>query len=99
MVSVISSPSASKIVILNCASKATIRPLTVTGLVTESPASGESTSATSAGAGSGLGWQTSGWAVGVGDSSPGSGETVAPGVISTPSPLLQASSRTTAHAT
>src|SRR3990172_1417265 len=72
--SAISAPAASKIVMLNCASKAAIRPLTVTGLVTESPASGESTSATSVGAGSGLGWQTSGWAVGVGDSSPGSGE-------------------------
>src|SRR3990172_2187559 len=85
-------------VMLNCASKATKRPPTVTGLVTESPASGESTLATSADAGSGLGRQTSGASVGVGDSSPGPGETVAPGVMSTPSPLLQASTRTTAHA-
>src|SRR3990172_3145935 len=97
--SAISPPSTSKIVILNCASKATIRPLMVAGLVTESPAAGDSTSATSARAGSGLGRQTSGAAVGVGDSSPGAGETVAPGVMSTPSPLLQASSKTTAHAT
>src|SRR3990170_1576714 len=85
-------------VMLNCASKATIRPLTVTGVVTESPTAGESTSATSVGAGSGLGWQTFGAAVGVGDSSPGAGETVAPGVMSTPSPFLQATSRATAHA-
>src|SRR3990170_5811683 len=86
-------PPASKTVMLNCASKATIRPLTVTGLVTESLAAGESTSTTSVGAGSGLGWQTFGWPVGVGDSSPG------PGVMSTPSPFLQASTRTTAHIT
>src|SRR3990170_8682601 len=82
-------------VMLNCASKASKRPLTVTWLVTESPASGESTSATGAGAGSGLGRQTFGAAVGVGDSSPGAGETVAPGVMSTPSPFLQATSRAT----
>src|SRR3972149_4290826 len=85
-------------VMLNCASKAAKRPLMVAGLVTESPASGESTSATSAEAGSGLGRQTSGATVGVGDSSPGAGETVAPGVMSTPSPFLQATSRATAQA-
>src|SRR3989304_7051703 len=79
-------------VMLTCASKATIRPLMVAGLVTDSPAAGDSTSATSAGAGSGLGWQTFGAAVGVGDSSPG------PGVISTPSPFFQATSSATTQA-
>src|SRR3990172_12563472 len=87
-------PSAPKIVMLTCASKAFIWPLTVTGLVTESPADGEPTSATPAVAGSGFGRQTSGWPVGVGDC--GAGETVAPGGTSTPSPSplpLQASAR------
>src|SRR3990170_3546625 len=95
--SAILSPAASKIVMLNCASKATMRPLTVTGLVTESPVWGESTLTTSAEAGSGLVSQTFGWLVGVGDSSAGPGETVAPGVMSTPSPFLQASTRATAQ--
>src|SRR3970282_1873671 len=73
--SAISLPSAPKIVTLNCASKATIWPLTVTGLVTESPVAGASTSATPAAAGSGLGRQTSAGPVAVGDAPPGTGET------------------------
>src|SRR3989304_5938755 len=38
-------PAASKIGMLNCASKALIWPLTATGLVTESPAAGKKLSA------------------------------------------------------
>src|SRR3990172_870657 len=96
--SAISLPSASKIVILNCASKAAIWPLTVTGLVTVSPAAGASTSATPAAAGPGFGTQTSSGPVAVGDCPPGKGETVDRGVTSAPLPSLSQAISNTATA-